>query len=281
MGGDANPGPSYPDDPYDTKGLDASSFLYQYGHTQQPGTSETSRFSYDFINNPNTINQIINIGNRAGFCETAPDGTTLITNHILKDGSDSVGIHAAVLRVYINIGSEGDYWADRLWNPATGTSQRPFSIEEVRLAAGLVEPKDDAARARKADLLARYPELGAGVEGNRKEGSVRRELPGVVHSVRSCLDQRPRRQPQIHHQGRQPARRGNRSSPRTVRAAIRTSSPSIPWRRNRTKRDTSPSSCLPTNSFRPTPCRTTCAIRLIIRGSDQRRPEPGDQCHRR
>jgi len=160
VGGDANPGPTYPDNPYDTKGLDQSSFLYQYGHTQEPGTSETSRFSYDFINNPNTINQIINIGSRAVFHETTPIGTKVITNHVLKDGSDSVGIHAAVLRVYINIGSEGDYWADHLWNPATGTSQRPFSLEEVRLAAGLVEPKDDAARARKANLLARYPELG-------------------------------------------------------------------------------------------------------------------------
>ncbi len=171
VGGDANPGPTYPENPYDTKGLDASSFLYQYGHTQEPGTSETSRFSYDFINNPNTINQIINIGSRAVFHETAPTGTKLITNHVLKDGSDSVGIHAAVLRVYINIGSEGDYWADHLWNPATGTSQRPFSIEEVRLAAGLVEPKDDAARARKANLLAPIPSWGR--HGRKPSGGCR------------------------------------------------------------------------------------------------------------
>jgi hypothetical protein len=160
VGGDANPGKNYPDDPYDTKGLDASSFLYQYGHTQQPGTSETSRFSYDFINNPNTINQIFYVGNRAGFCETTPTGVKLITNHVLKDGADSVGILAALLRVYINIGSEGDYWADRLWNPATGATQKPFAIEEVRQAAGLVATTDDRTRRRKEELLRNYPELG-------------------------------------------------------------------------------------------------------------------------
>ncbi len=160
VGGDANPDSSHPDDPYATAGLGPSSFLYQYGHTQQPGTSETSRFSYDFINNPNTINQIFNVGNRAGFCETTPTGVKQITNHVLKDGADSIGIHAALLRVYINIGSEGDYWSDHLWNPVTGTTQEPFEIDEVRLAAGLIPPANDAAKARKAELLTAYPQFG-------------------------------------------------------------------------------------------------------------------------
>jgi hypothetical protein len=154
VGGNANPGPNYRNgdgDPYDTKGLDEKSFLYQYAHTQQPGTSETSRFSYDFINNPNTINQIINIGARAKFTEKAPTGGSFITNHILKDGSDSVGIETALLRVFINVGSEGDYWADHLWNPATGVPQSPFQIKEVR---NRVSPE------RWSELRKKYPELG-------------------------------------------------------------------------------------------------------------------------
>jgi hypothetical protein len=159
-GGDANPDPSHPDDPYATKGLDESNFLYQYGHTQQPGTSETSRFSYDFINNPNTINQIAFIGDRAKFAETTSTGVKVITNHILKDGADSVGIHGALLRVFINIGSEGDYWADHLWNPATGTTQKPFSLKEVRIAAGLAPASGEADLRRKEQLLRDYPELG-------------------------------------------------------------------------------------------------------------------------
>ena len=154
VGGDANPGANYKDgdgDPYDTKGLGPNSFLYQYAHTQQPGTSETSRFSYDFINNPNTINQIINIGGRANFFETAPNGEQVLTKHILKDGSDSVGITTALQRVFINIGAEGDYWADHLWNPTSGEPQRPFRIDEVR---GNVSPE------RKAELRGQYKNLG-------------------------------------------------------------------------------------------------------------------------
>ena len=154
VGGNANPGPKYQNgdgDPYDTKGLDASDFLYQYGHTQQPGTSETSRFSYDFINNPNTINQIINLGHRRDFFETTPDGHLLATKHILKDGSDSVSIRTALLRVYVNIGSEGDYWSDHLWNPATGTPQSPFQLKEVK---GFV------SQSRWAELRKKFPQLG-------------------------------------------------------------------------------------------------------------------------
>jgi hypothetical protein len=154
VGGNANPGPSYNNgdgDPYDTKGLDETSFLYQYAHTQQPGTSETSRFSYDFINNPNTINQIINIGARAKFTEKASTGGSFITNHILKDGADSVGIETALLRVFINVGAEGDYWADHLWNPATGVPQSPFQIKEVR---------NNVAPGRWTELRKKYPELG-------------------------------------------------------------------------------------------------------------------------
>ncbi len=154
VGGNANPGPNYKNgdgDPYDTKGLGPESFLYQYGHTQQPGTSETSRFSYDFINNPNTINQIINIGHRRDFFETTPDGHLLSTKHVLKDGADSVSIRTALLRVYVNIGSEGDYWSDHLWNPVTGTPQSPFQLKEVK---GFVP------EARWSELRKKYPQLG-------------------------------------------------------------------------------------------------------------------------
>jgi hypothetical protein len=154
VGGDANPGPTYQKgdgDPYDTKGLGPESLIYQYGHTQQPGTSETSRFSYDFINNPNTINQIINLGHRRDFYETTPDGHLLSTKHVLKDGADSVSIRTALLRVYINIGSEGDYWTDHLWNPATGTPQSPFQLKEVK---GFVP------EARWSELRKKFPHLG-------------------------------------------------------------------------------------------------------------------------
>src|SRR5207245_844217 len=89
--GDKHPNPSSPRDPYQTQGLTEQDFLYHYAVTQQPGTSETSRISYDFINNPNTISQIYNLRYRPTKDETAAGGQPRKAMRILKDGSDSVG----------------------------------------------------------------------------------------------------------------------------------------------------------------------------------------------
>jgi hypothetical protein len=90
--------------------LTQSSFLYWVYDTQQPGTSDTSRISTDFINNPNAINSIWYIlSARPKHAEIMNDGTTQEVPHILKDGSDSIGAEGAALRVYINIGSCPDY----------------------------------------------------------------------------------------------------------------------------------------------------------------------------
>jgi hypothetical protein len=145
--GDRNPGPNRANNPYDTKGLDTSSFLFHYANTQQPGTSETSRISYDFINNPNTMNSIFYLGSRPLFAERSPDGQLRLVNHILKDGSDSVGVEMAVLRVWINIGCEGRYWIDTLYNPATGQRQRPLDLDELGL---------NVSPARLAELKEKY-----------------------------------------------------------------------------------------------------------------------------
>ena len=44
--------------------LPTNSFAYQYLSNQEPGTSETSRFPSDFINNPILINSIYRLGER-------------------------------------------------------------------------------------------------------------------------------------------------------------------------------------------------------------------------
>jgi hypothetical protein len=129
--GDRRRGPHYADDPYDTQGLGAEDFLYHYAATQQPGTSETSRISYDFINNPNTINPIFNLGHRRTFSEVNPQGKTIQTMHILKDGADSVGVEWALMRVPINIGCEGVYWSGSLFDPFIGAGEHPFNLAEA------------------------------------------------------------------------------------------------------------------------------------------------------
>lgn len=127
-------------------GLADNSFLYWLFQTQQPGTSDTSRISTDFINNPNAINSIWYIlSARPKHAEVMNDGTTQSVPHILKDGSDSIGAAGAGLRVYVNIGSCPDYrfsleynfigvpnTAEHLLPPVSNTtSQRPFVIAKA------------------------------------------------------------------------------------------------------------------------------------------------------
>lgn len=134
------------------RGLSDKDFVWQYGETQQRGTSETSRFSYDFINNPNTINAVFYVGNRVSFMETTPHKIPQKTLHVLKDGADSVGLEMGLGRVFINIGMEGQYWIDHLWNPVGGQRQRPFLLDEVR---GTVSAD------RQAELIQSYgPDFG-------------------------------------------------------------------------------------------------------------------------
>lgn len=141
-GGNLRPLEESDRDPYRTQGWSPQDFLWHYGASQQRGTSETSRFSYDFINNPNTINQIFNVPNRVAFWETAPNGVTQPTLHVLKDGADSVGVPMALQRVFVNIGMESRYWIDHLFNPFSGQRQRPLVLDEIRLN---VTPQREAA----------------------------------------------------------------------------------------------------------------------------------------
>lgn len=105
-------------------------FRKQLINSQPPGTSDTSRNATDHIDNPNAINAIFNLEDRLKIAEeeVMNDGTKEKVPHILKDGSDSVGVALASERVYINIGSCSDYWLT-LHDLGLGrTAQKPFDI---------------------------------------------------------------------------------------------------------------------------------------------------------
>jgi hypothetical protein len=190
--GDKHPDPAAPGDPYRTRGLADEDFLYHYAATQQPGTSETSRVSYDFINNPNTINPIFGLKYRPKFTETTPWGNRRVNQvmRILKDGADGLGIEWSLMRVPINIGCEGDYWIDHLYLPATGQRQRPFRIAEV--LAGLPGDERKAVKAqlgpgfqfptpgRLAELKARYRSPYGPEEFGQDWQEAWRRVPGLV-----------------------------------------------------------------------------------------------------
>jgi cytochrome c5 len=104
-------------------------FRWHVGNRQAPGTSDTSRFATDHINNPNAINSIFNLSHRPTEVERMRDGSMRPVHHILKDGADSIGVAGASLRVYVNIGMCSDYWTT-LHDPVYGIArpQRPFDI---------------------------------------------------------------------------------------------------------------------------------------------------------
>ena len=106
-------------------------FLWHMYETQQPGTSDTSRLSLDWIDNPNTINGIYSLTSaRPTHVETMNDGTTRAVPHILKDGADSIGAVGAALRVYVNIGTCGAMrMAAEDVLTGVGKDQSPFVIK--------------------------------------------------------------------------------------------------------------------------------------------------------
>lgn len=131
-----------------SSGMTPSSLEFQMFAHARPGTSDTSAVPNDQINNPGTINALINIPQRPTFenevvtkwrkvsacpagatqdeevcwCEPGRDGKcwqrstrTETVHHILKGGEDSIGALEAVQRVYFNIGSCAEQcWVNHL-----------------------------------------------------------------------------------------------------------------------------------------------------------------------
>ncbi len=120
---------------------DSHSFIHQYLETQEPGTSETSRFPSDFINNPTNINSIFRLRDRlqekhieailpaqatmiksiyknagvqlddiTGSLGGTVEHPTFAVPHVLTDGADSMSVIMASVRVYVNEGMMHDQW---------------------------------------------------------------------------------------------------------------------------------------------------------------------------
>ena len=113
-------------------------FVFQLIHTARPGALDTSLVSTDYMNNPRTMNAIYELGARLGvaldrgkeklaggnldskqFNDYVSSGplskffekpATVWTPRVGKDGSDSIGVLAALNRVYFNIGLFSEEW---------------------------------------------------------------------------------------------------------------------------------------------------------------------------
>ena len=152
-------------------GMSPGTLEFQVFAHARPGTSDTSAVPTDQINNPGTINAIINTARRPTFanevvskwrkvnqcadgaasdqcwCEPERDGkcwekgtrTEASVHHILKGGEDSIGSLEAVQRVYFNIGSCAEQcWVNHLTDlrqidpQQRNFGQTPFDIGQCR-----------------------------------------------------------------------------------------------------------------------------------------------------
>ena len=158
---------------------DPSNFMFQLVHTYRPGAMDTSLVSTDNINNPRTMNAIYGLGPRLGqalrwgqetitgpernnrqlndFVATGPltqffqPPGTVLTPHVLKDGSDSVGALGALNRVYLNIGLYSEEWL-RHFNPVVGGTP----ITPIRIATAQARSSYWQATERGTPDMARF-----------------------------------------------------------------------------------------------------------------------------
>jgi hypothetical protein len=130
--------------------LPADNYLYHVFDSQLPGAVDTSGYPSDNNNNPNTINSFFGLRGRLARANNIPQETLsrdsigyirryendtfpnpAFVPRVLLDGSDSVGAHIALSRVYLNIGTHHQQWI-RVINPLLGyRKQEPFKLNDI------------------------------------------------------------------------------------------------------------------------------------------------------
>jgi hypothetical protein len=131
--------------------LKSDNFIKQLLLSNPAGTLDTSFISTDFINNPGTMNGVYNFAPPGRIGVATPERISggalslknleyvsgskdmVITPRVLKDGADSVGLHGALSRVYLNIGEYWEQWI-RHFTPLVGAGkkQTPIRVSDAQ-----------------------------------------------------------------------------------------------------------------------------------------------------
>lgn len=130
--------------------LGPDNFIKQILMTNPAGTLDTAFIATDYLNNPGTMNAVYNLpppgrvavavpekisGGAADLknLEYAPGSRDMVvTPRVLKDGADSVGLHGALSRVYLNIGEYWEQWT-RNFKPLVGIKkQTPIRVKDAQ-----------------------------------------------------------------------------------------------------------------------------------------------------
>lgn len=204
-------------------GMASNTLEWQMFAHARPGTSDTSAIPSDQVNNPGTINALINIAKRPTFanesvikwrktaacakgadeatcwCEPGRDGKCWekslhkeAVHHILKGGEDSIGALEAIQRVYFNIGSCSEQcWVNHLADlrqldpQQRGFGQTPFDIGQCR--------RDCPNFRAVEDRLANIFDFFTSAEGHAtdlrvaRENTLRAANPGARYSDQDLI----------------------------------------------------------------------------------------------
>lgn len=204
-------------------GMASNTLEWQMFAHARPGTSDTSAIPTDQVNNPGTINALINIAKRPTFagesvlkwrkvaacadgederscwCEPAREGKCWkkslqqeTVHHILKGGEDSIGALEAIQRVYFNIGSCSEQcWVNHLADlrqldpQQRGFGQTPFDIGQCRRDC----PNFRAIEDRLTNILDFFLSAEAHVTDLReaREHMLRASTPGARYTEQDLI----------------------------------------------------------------------------------------------
>lgn len=130
--------------------LGPDNFVKQLLMSNPAGTLDTSFISTDYMNNPGTMNGVYNLPPPGRVAVAVPEKISggaadlknleyapgrrdmVVTPRVLKEGADSVGLHGALSRVYLNI---GEYWEEwlRHFTPLVGIKkQTPIRVKDAQ-----------------------------------------------------------------------------------------------------------------------------------------------------
>jgi mono/diheme cytochrome c family protein len=127
-------------------GMGRDSFVWQLMHSNPPGTLDTSFVATDYLNNPATMNGVYSLLHRleraepeeitGGALALRHEKPRMNVPHVLKMGDDSVGLEAALSRVYVNIGEAWPEWS-RHFRPLIGGPdakgrQTPLDVDTLQ-----------------------------------------------------------------------------------------------------------------------------------------------------
>ncbi|VVP02239.1 hypothetical protein PS903_02841 [Pseudomonas fluorescens] len=205
-------------------GMPSNTLEWQMFAHARPGASDTSAIPTDQLNNPGTINALINIAKRPTFadeqvlkwrkveacgddrdetrcwCEPGRDGKCWkkslapeTVHHILKGGEDSIGALEAIQRVYFNIGSCSEQcWMNHLSDlrqidpQQRGFGQTPFNIGQCRRDC----PNFRAIEDRLPNILDFFMSAEAHVTDLRaaRENQLRATTPDARYTEQDLID---------------------------------------------------------------------------------------------